>query len=241
MLHRDLKPSNIILGKHGETLVVDWGLAKPLGRSDPKSDAGERTLLPSSGSGSEETLPGSTLGTPGYMSPEQARGDLNRVGPRSDIYSLGATLYCLLTGRPPFEGDDVASLLRKVQWGEFAAPAQLDRRDRPGTRSRLPEGDDVRAGGTLRDLPGPGRRHRALDCRPAGLGLARTFVAPSAAVGAAQPDRCRRPGRPRSLVAVAGSAYVRTVQRRAKADLTASKSARSERVQAVLNAVKSYS
>ena len=62
----------------------------------------------------------------GYMSPEQARGDLNRLGPRSDIYSLGATLYCLLTGRPPFEGDDMASVLRKVQWGEFAAPRQID-------------------------------------------------------------------------------------------------------------------
>ncbi len=126
VLHRDIKPGNIIVGKHGETLVVDWGLAKPLGRVEPGSDTGERTLVPSSASGSAETLPGSALGTPAYMSPEQARGELDRLGPRSDVYSLGATLYCLLTGRPPFEGDDIGELLRKVQRGEFARPRQLD-------------------------------------------------------------------------------------------------------------------
>ena len=126
VLHRDIKPGNIIVGKHGETLVVDWGLAKPLGRVEPGSAAGERTLVPSSGSGSASTLPGSALGTPAYMSPEQARGDLDSLGPRSDVYALGATLYCLLTGRPPFEGDDIGEVLRKVQRGEFAPPRQLD-------------------------------------------------------------------------------------------------------------------
>ena len=126
VLHRDIKPGNIIVGKHGETLLVDWGLAKPLGSVEPGQKTGERTLVPSSASGSAETLPGSTLGTPAYMSPEQARGDVDRLGPRSDVYSLGATLYCLLTGRPPFEGDDVGEMLGKVQRGEFAPPRQLD-------------------------------------------------------------------------------------------------------------------
>src|SRR5437588_8380970 len=119
VLHRDLKPGNIIVGKHGETLVVDWGLAKATGKADPA--AGERTLRPSSASGSAETLPGSALGTPAYMSPEQAEGDLEHLGPRSDVYSLGATLYCLLTGKPPFEGD-VAEVIRGVQRGEFRLP-----------------------------------------------------------------------------------------------------------------------
>ncbi|MFI5455919.1 MAG: serine/threonine-protein kinase [Isosphaerales bacterium] len=123
VIHRDLKPANIIVGKYGETLVVDWGLAKAVGRAD--SSVGEQTLAPSSG-GSSETLPGSALGTPAYMSPEQTRGELNRLGPRSDVYSLGATLYCLLTGKPPFEGEDIGVILRAVQEGQFARPSQHD-------------------------------------------------------------------------------------------------------------------
>ncbi len=127
ILHRDIKPGNIIVGKHGETLVVDWGLAKPLGRGEPGAKRGERTLLPSSASGSAETLPGSALGTPAYMSPEQAAGELEKLGPRSDVYSLGATLYCLLTGRPPFEGD-AFEVLGQVGRGAFPRRASSTRR-----------------------------------------------------------------------------------------------------------------
>jgi eukaryotic-like serine/threonine-protein kinase len=123
VIHRDLKPANIILGQHGETLVVDWGLAKAVGQAHPS--VGEQTIAPSS-SGSSETLPGSAMGTPAYMSPEQASGDLDRLGPRSDVYSLGATLYCLLTGKPPFEGDDIGEILRKVQAGDVRAPREFD-------------------------------------------------------------------------------------------------------------------
>jgi serine/threonine protein kinase len=126
VLHRDIKPGNVIVGKHGETLVVDWGLAKAVGRVEPGSGAGERTLVPSSASGSAETLPGSALGTPAYMSPEQAGGDLDRLGAWSDVYSLGSTLFCLLTGKPPYEGDDIGELLRKIQRAEFAPPRRLD-------------------------------------------------------------------------------------------------------------------
>jgi serine/threonine-protein kinase len=125
VLHRDIKPGNVIVGKHGETLVVDWGLARSMGRVEPDTQAGERTLVPSSASGSAETLPGSALGTPAYMSPEQAQGHLDRLGPWSDVYSLGATLYCVLTGEPPFEGE-VADVLRAVGRGDFRPPRSRD-------------------------------------------------------------------------------------------------------------------
>jgi eukaryotic-like serine/threonine-protein kinase len=126
VIHRDIKPANIIVGNHGETLVVDWGLAKPIGGVEPGTESVERLLTTSSMSGSVVTIPGSTLGTPAYMSPEQADGRLGRLGPWSDVYSLGATLYCLLTGRPPFEGDGIRAVLGAVQKGEFARPRKLD-------------------------------------------------------------------------------------------------------------------
>jgi eukaryotic-like serine/threonine-protein kinase len=126
VIHRDLKPANILLGPYGETLVVDWGLAKLVGRTEPRLDVAERTLVPSSASSGAETLPGSALGTPTYMSPEQAAGDLEHLGPQSDVYSLGAILYCLLTGKPPLEGDDIGELLRRAQRGEVTPPRQLD-------------------------------------------------------------------------------------------------------------------
>ena len=125
VLHRDIKPGNVIVGKHGETLVVDCGLAKARGRGEDPSSSEERTLVPNSASGSAETLPGLALGTPAYMSPEQARCNLNSLGPASDVYSLGATLDCLLTGRPPFQGG-LADLLRAVERGEFPAPRRVD-------------------------------------------------------------------------------------------------------------------
>src|SRR5579863_6126675 len=118
VLHRDLKPGNIMVGKYGETLVVDWGLAKSVGKKEIVSD--EATLRPSSAlSSSGQTQPGSAIGTPAYMSPEQAAGKLEELGPASDVYSLGATLYHVLCGKPPFQKDDVGDILQRVQRGDF--------------------------------------------------------------------------------------------------------------------------
>jgi serine/threonine protein kinase len=124
VIHRDLKPANIMLGPFGETLVVDWGLAKPLGRAGEAVAAAEGPVQPSSGD-THETLPGRAVGTPAYMSPEQAAGDAARLGGPSDVYSLGATLYCLLTGRSPFGESDVEAVLRRVQLGQFPAPRSI--------------------------------------------------------------------------------------------------------------------
>jgi WD40 repeat protein len=124
-LHRDLKPGNILLGLYGETLVVDWGLAKVIGRPEGSAGSAEGTLRPASGSGVGATVPGAALGTPAYMSPEQAAGELDRLGPASDVYSLGATLYTLLTGRAPFTDPDPLVVQQQVVRGEFPPPRQI--------------------------------------------------------------------------------------------------------------------
>jgi formylglycine-generating enzyme required for sulfatase activity/serine/threonine protein kinase len=129
VLHRDIKPGNVMLGQFGETLVVDWGLAKVLGRADAANPEGP--LRPSLGGDSPMTQAGAALGTPAYMSPEQAAGRLEQLGPRSDVYSLGATLYCLLSGRAPFAQEDMGAVLSKVQRGDFPPPRQVNRQIPP--------------------------------------------------------------------------------------------------------------
>jgi WD40 repeat protein/serine/threonine protein kinase len=122
VVHRDLKLENIMLGRFGETLVVDWGIAKPL--ADPEAEPARASAL---GDESSLTRPGSMIGTPQFMSPEQAAGDLDRVEPASDVYSLGATLYCLLVGHGPFPTGGVADVVERVRHGIFPAPRRLRR------------------------------------------------------------------------------------------------------------------
>jgi serine/threonine-protein kinase len=125
ILHRDLKPGNVMLGPYGETLVVDWGLAKPIGRAGGSAGTTERTLHPSSASGVTPTQMGAAVGTPQFMSPEQAAGRLDELGPASDVYSLGATLYGLLTGQAPFRDPEIGTVLRRIQAGDFPLPRQV--------------------------------------------------------------------------------------------------------------------
>ncbi|HEV3023502.1 MAG TPA: tetratricopeptide repeat protein, partial [Pirellulales bacterium] len=127
VLHRDLKPGNIMLGKYGETLVVDWGLAKVVDHGRNHAAGDEWTLEPTSAGGSEPTVFGSAVGTPQYMSPEQAEGRLDLLGPASDVYGLGATLYAILTGRAPFAEYDMESILHHVARGDFTSPREVDR------------------------------------------------------------------------------------------------------------------
>ncbi len=135
VLHRDLKPGNIMLGKYGETLVVDWGLAKTVQPSGQERDREEHHLELSGKGDATETLKGSPLGTPAFMPPEQADGQLHRLGPASDVYSLGATLYCLLTGNAPFTDDSIDDTLTKVRRGDFPRPREIDHAIAPALES----------------------------------------------------------------------------------------------------------
>jgi serine/threonine-protein kinase len=98
VLHRDLKPQNIMVGPFGEVLVMDWGLAKLLNPETPADADGREIRLREADKQVAGTAHGAVLGTPGYMAPEQARGEVAAVGPRADIYSLGAVLNFLLEG-----------------------------------------------------------------------------------------------------------------------------------------------
>jgi serine/threonine-protein kinase len=127
VIHRDIKPANIMLGPYGETLVLDWGLAKRLESGD-----GDSTVDPACASikmpvyeQADLTIQQMALGTPTYMSPEQAAGDWDRVGKASDIYSLGASLYLLLTGKTAYEGGKL-EVLAKAKAGTFARPRQIN-------------------------------------------------------------------------------------------------------------------
>ena len=118
ILHRDLKPENIMVGEYGEVLVMDWGLAKVLGEKESTNAGGSRV---NDTGDYGMTMEGEVMGTPQYMSPEQAMGMVAELDPRSDIYSLGGILYAILTLRPPIEGTTLDEVLTKVKNGSISS------------------------------------------------------------------------------------------------------------------------
>lgn len=113
-----------MLGDHGETLVVDWGLAKLKGKETALL-SNNAVLKVSSGLQTDQTLPGSIVGTPGFMSPEQAEGRLEDLAPATDIYGLGATLFVLLTGQRAIPGRDTREILQRTARGEILKPREV--------------------------------------------------------------------------------------------------------------------
>lgn len=130
VLHRDLKPNNVMLGRFGETLVVDWGLARATGQSEsPPLGESMGPIEPASGSDITPTRDGSVIGTLQYMSPEQALGKIDELGPATDVYSMGAILFEILTNRPPIErvlSDDgkldIGGTIRLIDEASIAFP-----------------------------------------------------------------------------------------------------------------------
>src|SRR5262249_53922 len=127
VIHRDIKPHNVMVGTFGETLVVDWGLAKVVGDTTPDRPSGAIKPPAADPEVPEElTTMGSALGPPAYMPPEQAAGQVDKFGPSSDIYSLGATLYCLLTGKAPFAAKTPEEIVARVIKGDFPPPREVN-------------------------------------------------------------------------------------------------------------------
>jgi len=124
VIHRDLKGQNVVLGDFGEVIVLDWGLAKLIDRADTQADAPPVHLKRDDGHAA--TMQGQALGTPAYMSPEQAEGRTDRVDNRSDVYGLGAILYEILANQPPFTGTETHEVLRKVREEAPQRPSQLN-------------------------------------------------------------------------------------------------------------------
>ncbi len=108
ILHRDLKPENVMIGAYGEVLVMDWGLAMPFGEQNPY-------LL-------DPSREAQLVGTPAYLAPEMARGEMTRFGPATDVYLLGGVLYQLLTGHPPHFGEGILQAVRKAAAGKLTPP-----------------------------------------------------------------------------------------------------------------------
>jgi serine/threonine protein kinase/WD40 repeat protein len=143
IIHRDLKPDNIMVGRFGEVLIMDWGLAKLVepGEASARLEfTDESTRIIRKGApkhlrgwsdpefrqaSAGVTMAGEVMGTPSFMSPEQARGLVKELDQRSDVFSLGAMLYVILTLRPPVEGGDVDEILRNVATANITPPARL--------------------------------------------------------------------------------------------------------------------
>ncbi len=157
VIHRDLKPANVMVGEYGEVYVVDWGLAKMQGKPDSPDQGGsvDRPDGFPDVHGKQApgdltaplTVDGDVLGTPAYMPPEQATGRVSEIDERSDIYSLGAILYEILTLRPPFEGATVLDVIRKVVTAEVTLPSARVSEIRKDLSNERRKETDAGAGG----------------------------------------------------------------------------------------------
>ncbi|HMY20117.1 MAG TPA: serine/threonine-protein kinase, partial [Polyangium sp.] len=134
IVHRDLKPANVLIGPFGETVVIDWGIAKDLHEQESLDRAVQRISGNSFGGDASTslTMAGAVLGTPGYMPPEQAAGD--PVDERADVYALGSILYQVIAGAPPYEGKNGFEVLTRVL---TEPPPDLARRERRVPRDLL--------------------------------------------------------------------------------------------------------
>ncbi len=198
VVHRDVKPANIMVGDYGEVLLLDWGVARVLGRASPGQE--EVATWRSEGD-DDRTIVGTIAGTPAYMAPEQARGDIDLIGPASDVYSVGVVLYEYIARRRPFVARDVRELLHKVVTDPVAPPSLID-----GAR-RVPDeletlvmrcvekdpGQRYRDGRALAEaleafLEGSRRREEAADLTRRGAGRSAAYTKAAEAAAEAEAE-----------------------------------------------------
>jgi serine/threonine-protein kinase len=237
VLHRDLKPQNVVLGDYGEVIVLDWGLARLLHQAPGEGDAVPVQVSAESEAGA--TVQGQVLGTPAYMAPEQAEGQLDQLGPATDVYGLGAVLYEILAGRAPFRGTETAAVLRQVIYESparprllvGAAPAALEAvclkalAKKPAQRYATAK---EMAGEVQRWLADePMSAYRPPLAARAGRWLRRHRTLAAAAAAAA-------------LVALVGLGAALGLQARANADLRAANDRERARFELALEAIKTY-
>lgn len=124
IIHRDIKPDNVMVAKYGEVMLVDWGLARYEDDHDDPSDSEQDLISAMTDTSSLKTRDGMIKGTPAYMAPEQASGEVGAVDCRTDIFLLGATLYSIATLHPPYEGESIYDILDNAEAGSFIAPGE---------------------------------------------------------------------------------------------------------------------
>jgi eukaryotic-like serine/threonine-protein kinase len=138
VIHRDIKPENVMVGEFGETVLLDWGLAKVKGQEDVRGHELERRIQLMAQENPGNTLSGAAVGTPSYMSPEQAEGLIEEIDEQSDVWGLGAVLYEILTGHPPFDGATAHEIIGKAM-KEEVRPVEIVCKEAPRDLASIAE------------------------------------------------------------------------------------------------------
>lgn len=203
IVHRDVKPANIMIGAYGEVLLLDWGVARAMGSAITQANPGDSDAEPvatwRSLSDHDPTIDGTVAGTPAYMSPEQARGDIDAIGPWSDVYSVAVILYEWLARTRPIRGRTVDELLRRVIHDPVMSPSrrnpdevvpweldELVMRCLDKDRSKRPQNGTELATELKRYLDGSRRREEAADLTSKGMARSSAYARAAEATAEAE-------------------------------------------------------
>ena len=198
IVHRDLKPTNVLYTSDGVPKITDFGLAKRIDSDEGQTESGQ------------------IMGSPSYMAPEQARGDSPNVGPAADVYALGAILYEMLTGRPPFKGETPIETVRQVIDDDPVTPSRLVPRVPRDLETICLKCLHKEPAKRYESAAGPGRRPGAVPARRADPGAADGGLGTRGQVGAAPSGRRDAPGPCRARSILGGFVGALEIQRQSE-------------------------